>query len=341
MTGRVLVTGGSGFLAEWQIAKLLRAGYEVRTTLRDLARADEVRTAVAREGVAADCLSFVRSDLSHDTGWDEAARGCDFVLHVASPFPVAQPTNPDDLIVPARDGALRVLRAAVAAKVKRVVMTSSSSALSDPPGRRRLVPLTEDHWTDPEVRGTTPYVKSKVLAERAAWDFIKANPGGPELVVVLPTVIIGPELSPDLSASVQAVRRLLTGDMAGIPRLGFPVVDVRDIADLRTLAMTRVEAAGERIAGSGKFAWLADAAAILRRHLGKAAEKVPTCTVPNILVRLIWLRDPGLRSVVHELNQERVVSSEKAKRLLGWAPRPFEESPLDCARSLLELRLAP
>jgi dihydroflavonol-4-reductase len=341
MADRVLVTGGSGYLAEWQIVKLLQAGYDVRATLRDLARADEVRAALAREVLADDRLSFAQADLLRDAGWDEAVRGCDFVLHIASPFPIAQPANPDDLVVPARDGALRVLRAAVAAKIKRVVMTSSSSALSDPPIKRRPVPLTEEYWTDPEIHGTTPYVKSKVLAERAAWDFMKASGGSTEFVVVLPTTIIGPVLSPDLAASVQAVRRLLTGDMPGIPRLGFPFVDVRDVADLQMMAMTRSEAVGQRITTGGTFLWLADAAAALRRNLGKAAGKVPTRTIPSILVRLISLRDPGLRSVARELNQERVVSSEKARRLLGWKTRPIEDSLLDCARSLIALQLVP
>lgn len=340
MADRVLVTGGSGFLAEWQIVKLLRAGYDVRATLRDLARADEVRTAVTREIIPADRLSFVQADLLRDAGWNEAVSGCRFVQHIASPFPAGQPENPDDLIVPARDGALRVLRAAVAAKVERVVMTSSSSALSDPSGRRP-VPLTEAHWTDPDARGITPYVKSKVLSERAAWDFMKANGGGTEFSVVVPTTIIGPVLSPDLSASVQAVRRLMTGDMAGIPRLGFPFVDVRDIADLQVLAMIRSEGAGQRITGGGTFTWLADAAAILRRRLGEVAANVPTRTVPSIVVRLMSLRDPVLRSVVRELNQERIVSSAKAQRLFGWTARPVEESLIDCARSLTALGLAP
>ena len=335
MSERVLVTGGSGHLAEWQIVKLLQAGYEVRASLRDLSRADEVRAAVGREVAPGERLSFVQADLLRDAGW--AVAGCAFVLHLASPFPVAQPANADDLIVPARDGALRVLRAAVAAKVRRIVLTSSSSALSDPPGRRP-VPLTEAHWTDPEKPGTTPYVQSKVLAERAAWAFMQTG-SGTEFAVVAPTTIIGPALSPDLSASVQGVRRLLAGDMPGIPRLGFPFVDVRDVADLQLRAMTRPAAAGQRIAGAGAFTWLADAAAILRRRLGKAAAKVPTRSVPSILVRLMSLRDPGLRSVVRELGQERVISSEKARRLLGWTARPVEESLIECARSLMALGL--
>jgi dihydroflavonol-4-reductase len=314
MADTVLVTGGSGYLAERQIVKLLRAGYDVRATLRNLTRADEVCTAIAREVIPGDRLSFIEADLLRDEGWDEAVSGCNFVLHLASPFPIAQPANPDDLVVPARDGALRVLRAACAGNVKRVVMTSSSSTLSNPPGKRRPVPFTEEHWTDPDVRGTTPYVKSKILAERAVLDFIKASRGSTEFAVVVPATIIGPVLSTDLSASVQAVRRLLAGDMLGIPQLGFSFVDVRDVADLQMLAMTRTEAAGQRITGGGTFTWLADAAAVLRHGLGKAADRVPSRTVPSFLVRLMSLRDPGLRSVVHELNQERVISSEKALR---------------------------
>jgi dihydroflavonol-4-reductase len=341
MSERVLVTGGSGFLAGWQIVRLIQAGFEVRATLRDPSRATEVRRAVEREVATGERLSFVEADLRRDNGWSEAVRGCCFVLHIASPFPSAQPKNPDELIIPARDGALRVLRAAVAAKVRRVVMTSSSTALADPPEPRRPVPLTEEHWTDANAPGATPYVKSKVLSERAAWDFMKQRGGETQFAVVVPTMIIGPVLSPDLSASVQAVRRLLTGDMAGVPRLGFAFVDVRDIADLQMLAMTRPEAAGQRIAGAGDFTWLADAGSMLRRRLGSDAAKVPTRAAPDLLVRLMSLVDPGLRSVVRELNQTRIVSSEKARRLFGWMARPVEESLTDCARSLIAIGLAP
>jgi dihydroflavonol-4-reductase len=340
MAERVMVTGGSGFLAQWQIVRLLQAGYEVRASLRDMAGAKAARAAVEREVVAEGRLAFVEADLGRDEGWPEAARGCRFVLHIASPFPAVQPKDPDELIVPGRDGALRVLRAAVAAGVARVVMTSSSVALSDPPGERP-VPLTEAHWTDADAAGATPYVQSKVKSERAAWELMRAQGSDTQFAVVAPATLIGPLLSPRISPSVQAVRRLLAGDMPGLPRLGFPFVDVRDIADLQLLAMTRPEAAGERIAGAGPFTWLADAAAILRRRLGDAAQRVPTRKLPDFLVRAAALVDPELRSVVRELGRARTISSDKARRLFGWTPRPVEDSLVDCARSLIALGLAP
>jgi dihydroflavonol-4-reductase len=340
MAERVLVTGGSGFLAQWQIVRLLQAGYDVRATLRDMAGAAAARAAVEREAAAGERFGFVEADLRCDPGWSDAVRGCRYVLHIASPFPAAQPKNPDELIAPARNGARRVLRAAVAAEVARVVMTSSSAALSDPPGERPE-PLTEAQWTNPDAAGTTPYVKSKVLAERAAWEFMRVQEGETRLAVVVPTTLIGPVLSPRISPSVQAVRRLLAGDMPGVPRLGFPFVDVRDIADLQMLAMTRPEAAGERIAGAGRFTWLADAAAILRRRLGGDAARVPTRKVPDLLVRAMSLVDPELRSVVCELGRTRNISSEKACRLFGWTPRPVEDSLIDCARSLIAFGLLP
>jgi dihydroflavonol-4-reductase len=339
MAERVLVTGGSGFLAQWQIVRLLEAGYEVRATLRDMAGAAAARAAIEHLAVAGERLVFVEADLGRDEGWEDAVRGCRWVLHIASPFPLAQPKDPDELIVPARDGALRVLRAASAAGAARVVMTSSSAALSNPPGPRP-VPLTEDHWTDPDAAGATPYVKSKVLAERAAWAFMRKQGGPIEFAVVVPATLIGPVLSPRISPSVEVVRRLLAGAMPGLPRLGFPFVDVRDVAQLQMLAMTRPEAAGERIAGAGPFTWLADAAAILRRRLGGDAARVPTRKLPDLLVRTAALADRGLRSVVHELGETRTISSEKARRLFGWTPRPIEDSLVDCARSLLAFGLA-
>src|ERR1700733_11123729 len=243
---KVLVTGGSGFIGSHAIVQLLAAGYQVRTTVRDLKREGDVRAMLRNGGVEPDGrLSFVTANLTSDTGWAEAVAGCEYVLHVASPLPPAVPKHEDELIVPARDGALRVLRAARDAGVKRVVLTSSFAAVGygHPPSDR---PFSEKDWTDPNGPDVGPYVKSKTLAERAAWDFIAREGGSLELSVVNPVGVFGPVLGPDFSPSIQIVQRLMDGAVPGCPRLSFGVVDVRDVADLHLRAMTDPAAQGER-----------------------------------------------------------------------------------------------
>jgi len=329
----VLVTGGSGFLGGWCVVELLRRGYRVRATVRDLAREAEVRAAVGSEVSADDRLSVIAADLRADEGWEEAVRGCDFVLHVASPFPPAQPKDPDELIVPAREGTLRVLRAALAAGVGRVVVTSSVAAVSGgaKPGG---APLDEDDWTDLANQSLSPYVRSKTIAERAAWELVEGAGERERLAVVNPGAIIGPLLSDDGSFSLELVERLLKGT-PGIPRIGFSIVDVRDVADLQIRAMTAPEAGGERFVAVGQFRWMSEVAETLRDNLGDEAAKVPTRKVPDLLVKGMGLFDPGVRSIVNQLGKKLTYSSAKAERLLDWSPRPAEESVLDCARSLI------
>jgi dihydroflavonol-4-reductase len=329
----VLVTGGSGYLGGWCVIELLRRGYTVRTTVRSLSREPQVRATVGYEVDPGDRLTVLAADLTSDEGWPAAVEGCDYVLHVASPFPPAQPKDADELIVPAREGTLRVLRASLDAGVKRVVVTSSVAAirLSDGAAAR---PLDETDWTDPDSPGLTPYVRSKTIAERAAWDLVRGRGEEDRLSVVNPGAIIGPVLNDDLSYSLQAVQRLLEG-MPGMPRLGFSLVDVRDVADLELKAMTAPEAGGERFIASTQFLWMAEIGEVLRERLGEAASKVPTRTIPNLLVRAMALFDPGIRSVVGQLGKRSELSSEKARDSLGWAPRPIEDTIAETGESLI------
>jgi len=333
----VLVTGGSGFLGGWCLVELLQRGYGARTTVRDLARESEVRAAVGTQVDARDRLDVVAADLTKDDGWADAVAGCDYVLHVASPFPPAQPKDPDELIVPARDGTLRVLRASLAAGVKRIVLTSSVAAVRSPgPGSvANGRELTEDDWNDPDNPYSTPYTRSKTIAERAAWDFMRAEGAEDRLVTVQPGAIIGPVLGRDRSYSLQAVERMLTGKMPGLPRLGFSFIDVRDVAALEVGAMTAPEAGGQRLIAASTFLWFSDVATILREQLGPDARKVPRRGVPDFVVRVLARFDPELRSIVGELGHRTTYSVENARRRVGWTPRPMQETIVDCAHSLL------
>jgi dihydroflavonol-4-reductase len=335
----VLVTGGSGFVGSHVILQLLNAGYDVRTTVRLLPREAGVRRLLAGAGAHIEGrLAFVAADLERDDGWAEAVAGCEYVMHVASPIPAAAPKTEDELIIPARDGTLRVLRAARDARVTRVVMTSSCGAIyyGHAP---QLEPFDETSWTN--IHGEmSAYVRSKAIAERAAWDFIAAEGGTLELSVVNPAGIFGPVLGPDASSSVQLITRLLNG-MPGCPRIYFSVVDVRDVADLHLRAMTHPAANGERfIAVSGDIMSMLAIAKILRTRLGDAAKKVPTRELPNWLVRFAARFDRTLRPLLPLLDNTRRATSAKAERVLGWKPRSPEDALVATAESLIEFGIA-
>ncbi|HEX7059049.1 MAG TPA: aldehyde reductase [Solirubrobacterales bacterium] len=328
----VLVTGGSGFLGGWCVLELLRSGYRVRTTVRDASREPEIRAGLGPEGDA-EHLSVHVADLNNDAHWEHAVEGCDYVLHVASPFPPRQPKDPDELIVPAREGTLRVLRTSLDAGVRRIVLTSSVAAVRNVSGQPST-PLTEESWTDADNLSLTPYTRSKTIAERAAWDLVAERGETEKLAVVNPGAILGPLLHGGRSYSLEAIQRLLNG-MPGVPRIGFSFVDVRDVADLHLKAMTASGAGGERFIAVARFLWMAEVAAILRDRLGEGAAKVPKRTVPNLAVRAMGLFDPSIRSITGDLGKKIELSSEKAKDRLGWSPRPVEETIVDCAESLL------
>jgi nucleoside-diphosphate-sugar epimerase len=336
----VLVTGGSGFIGSHCILQLLAAGHRVRTTVRNLKREGDVRSMLKVGGAdPGDRLSFVAADLEADAGWAEAVAGCDYVLHVASPFPATIPKNEDDLIVPAREGALRVLRASRDAGVKRVVLTSSFAAVGY--GHKpQNAPFDETSWTNPDGDDVAPYVKSKTLSERAAWEFIAKEGGNLELSVVNPVGVFGPVLGPDYSTSILLLQRLLDGAMPGCPRLYFGVVDVRDVADLHLRAMTHPAAKGERfLSVAGDFMTILEIARVLKARLGATAKRVPTLQLPNWLVRLAAIRDPAVRQIVPELGKVKNATNEKARRVLGWSPRSNEEALVATAESLARLGL--
>ena len=333
----VLVTGGSGFVGGHCILQLLNAGYAVRTSIRSLSRKQDVIEMLRKGGANnLESLSFAEADLTGDNGWNEAVKGCVFVLHVATPISLEIPKHEDEVIRPAVDGTIRVLRASKRNGVKRVVFTSSFAAIGygNFPGDR---PFTEDDWSNPNDRSLSAYVRSKGLAERAAWDFMK-NEGGPmELAVVNPMAIFGPLLGSQLSSGHQILKQLLDGTMKACPKIDLGIVDVRDVADLHLRVMTHPKAAGQRfLALAGGVMSFHQIAMTLRKHLGKEASKVTTWEVPDWLVRLSAPFSVKARQVVPMLGQVRNASNEKARTILGWTARSNEEAVLAAARSILQ-----
>ena len=333
MAGTVFVSGGSGYIAGFLIRQLIDAGWSVHTSIRDLAKESAVRATLAVDNSK---LKFFAADLTSDAGWAEAMAGCSHVAHVASPLPTDAPKHEDELIVPARDGALRALKAAKAAGVKRFVMTSSMAAIAYGHGRSKSV-FTEADWTDPTSPDAYAYVRSKTIAERAARDWVAAEGGDMEFVTVNPSLVLGPLQSGDFSTSLEAIKKLLEGSMPGMPNLGFGIVDVRDVADMHVRCLTAPNMAGERFICSGPFLMLDEVAAILREGLGPQARKVPKLKLPNWLVRIAARFDPVIGQVIGELGKRRESPPIHAREVLGWVPRPVEESILDTARDMIRL----
>ena len=335
----VLVTGGSGYIAGWMIVHLLELGYRVRTTVRSHSRESTVRTAVAGQVDLEDRLSFSVADLLNDDGWSDAVGGCNYVIHVASPMGQGEPKA--DLLRPAREGAIRVLKAARHAGVRRVVLTSSTVAAKPSPkrGEDLSAATNESTWTDPEEKGLSAYARSKTLAERAAWEFAEQTTGTLEMTTILPGMVLGPVMTGTVSGSVELISRMLTGKVPALPRIGFSVVDVRDLAALHVQAMRAPEAAGQRFLGVGDFLWMEDMAKLLRDNLGQQASKVPIRRLPDFILRLAAVFQYEARFMAPMLGQRTHFDVSKAATLLDWHPRPASEVVLACASDLIRQHL--
>ncbi|TCC50892.1 NAD-dependent epimerase/dehydratase family protein [Kribbella capetownensis] len=333
MTETVLVTGGTGYVGGWAIVALLGRGYDVRTTVRAASKEQSVREAMGER------VGFAIADLMKDDGWDAAMAGVDYVLHVASPLGDQSAKDPDALIVPARDGALRVLRAATRAGVKRVVMTSAANAAS--PESYTAEGVTDETLWTVDSSSLPAYRRSKTLAEKAVWDFMAGYDGPTELTTVLPGAVFGPILTAHNVGTTQIIQRMLMGKMPGTPKIGLEVVDVRDLVELHLRAMVAPEAAGQRFLGTGEFVWMREIAAALKDALGPQAAKVPTRQLPNFMVRLAAITDPSLRAITISLGRRNRHTTAKAERVLGWKARPAAQTVVECAESLIAHGVVP
>lgn len=333
MAGTVLVTGGTGYIAGEVIDQLLVRGWTVRTTVRSKAKSEpKLRS---RWPEAGDRLAVFDAELMSDAGWGEAMAGCSHVAHLASPIAASVPKHEDEMIVPAREGTLRALRFAKAAGVRRFVQTSSMAAIAY--GRsEKVYTVTEKDWTDVSHPDVYPYIKSKTIAERAARNWVAAEGGDMEFVSVNPSMVLGPVHDADFSPSVEAVKQVLDGSMPMAPDLGFAVVDTRDCADLHVRCLETPGLANERFIASGRFVKILEMAQILRDRLpAEQTRKTPRRQMPNWMVSVLALFNPGVRSIKAEVGKTRNVDASHARERLGWETRPVEQSIVDCARSLI------
>ncbi|MEO0339626.1 MAG: aldehyde reductase [Bacteroidota bacterium] len=333
----VLVTGGTGFLGSHCIFQLLKQGYRVRTTVRNIAKKETLIQTLEESGTKMiEHLSFVEADLNQDKNWKEAAKHADYILHVASPFPAKMPKDEKVLLTPAVEGTLRVLKAASEMGVKRVVLTSSFAAIgySQKASKEQI---TEEDWTDPNNRKISSYTKSKTLAERAAWEFIRANHTDLELSTICPRFILGPSLGNRFTTSLSVLGDLFNGTMRAFPNVSYGIIDVRDVADLHIRAMTNSNANNQRfIASSGHPMTFKEIALFLRQELGQEGKRISTKVYPNWLVRLAALFYPAAKGVVPNLGKTLISKNDKAINLLGWNPRSREEAILASIQSIMK-----
>ena len=340
MSDTVLVTGGTGFVGARCVLQLLEKGYNVKTSMRSLERKNEA-IKMLKFGVITsfDNLEFIEADLTKDANWDEAVKGCEYVLHVASPIFLRVPKDENEMIVPAVDGTIRILKAAGNAGVKRVVMTSNFGAVGYSHKDTTKI-ITEESWTDPNEKGLSAYNKSKVMAERAAWDYIQKEGGSLELSVINPMGIFGPSLGPELSSGFELLKRVLDGSMRAVPNITLGIVDVRDVADLHIRAMTNPAAKGQRfLALAGGIMSLPQIAVLLKNKLGDKARNVSTRRLPDWMVHIAAIFSPTAKNIVPQLGRYRNASNEKAKTILGWQPRSNQEAILATAESLFRFGL--
>ena len=341
MSDLVLVTGATGFIAQHCILQLLEAGYAVRGTTRSAGRTEEIAAVLspalsddARARLATD-LTVVAADLTSDVGWDDAVAGCRFVLHVASPIPRVPPKHDDELIVPARDGVLRVLRAANAAGVERVVLTSSIAAVLYGVDRDRV--FDESSWSNVDDPRIGAYEKSKTVAERAAWDFIDSlgADARTELVTINPGLVLGPLLSSDWGTSGELVKKILDRDFPAIPDLHYATVDVRDVASAHVTAMTTPGIAGQRFICAERDHSMREVARILADHLGDQGFKVPTGNLPGFALKVFALWDRTARLALNDLGVRQDLDTTRIRETLHWTPRDLKEMTIAMADSMI------
>ncbi|SHG53878.1 SDR family oxidoreductase [Flavobacterium johnsoniae] len=334
---KVLVTGGTGFVAIHSILQLLNRGYQVRTTVRSLNSRDKIFEMLKNGGITDfSQLEFIKTDLTSDKNWNEAMIGCQYVLHIASPIFLRLPKNEDEMIRPAVDGTLRVLKAARDCGVKRVVMTSNFGAVGYSHKDKNSL-ITEESWTNPNEKGLSTYNKSKVLAEKAAWDFIEKEGGALELSVINPMGIFGPSLNEDLSSGFELLKKLLDGSLKAIPDIRLGIVDVRDVAELHILAMEKPQAKGERfLALSGGTMSLIEIVKLLKEKMPYVTTKAPTKSLPTFIIRLSSIFNDQAKAILPLVGINRNASNKKAKTILGWGPRTNEEAVTASVISLIK-----
>jgi nucleoside-diphosphate-sugar epimerase len=341
MADQVLVTGISGFIAKRVALDLLNAGYAVRGTVRSLASGDKVKATLASAGADTSRLSFAEADLTSDAGWANAVKGCRYVQHIASPFPLDVPKDRESLVPAAREGTLRVLDLALKAGVERIVLTSSTVAMMYRPNRPAELSFGENDWSDPEWSALSAYIVSKIRAEKAAWELMKKHGAEKKLTVVNPGFVLGPSLDEDIGTSLQVLELFLKRKYPAIPQTEFPTVDVRDLSELHVKAMTSLTTGGRRLLGCADTLSMPEMASILRSELGKAGKRVPKMVLPDFVIRLMAKFDPSMKNLIPDIGCKPIADAAYVTALTGVKFRSSREAVIATGESLVKLGIVP
>jgi len=337
MNETVLITGISGFIAKHVALDLLKAGYTVRGTVRREAKAEAVRETLAKAGAPTDKLSFVVADLGAPEGWDEAVEGADYIQHIASPFPLQQPRDREALVPAARDGAVRVFELGLGAGAKRIVVTSSMVAMTYWANRPSPVTIEENSWTDPDWSALSAYIVSKTRAEKALWERAETLDAENRLAVVNPGFVLGPTLDATLGTSIEVIKLFMTGAYPAVPKVHYPVVDVRDLAQIHVRAMESEDCGGRRLMATGETLSMLEMAKTLRAACPDFAKKIPTRELPNFMVKLVSNFDRSLKAVIPDLGVVPNPKNSYVTDLTGVTFRPSREAVADAGTSLIEV----
>lgn len=336
MSETVLVTGISGYIAGHVARGLLEQGYAVRGTVRSKAKSETVKAELGASGANIKKLSFAVCDLESEDGWEDAAKNCDYIQHLASPFPMEQPSDREALVPAARAGTQRVLAAGFAAGVKRIVMTSSLVSMIGKPGKGAHMLVTEESWTDPDWRKLTAYAVSKTRAELSAWEYAKVQGFEDRLTVINPGFVLGPALGKTYGTSLQFIEQMFAGEFPRVPKAAFPIVDVRDVAQLHIASMTEKKCAGRRMIGAGDTLWLTEIADIARQAHPQKGRKLPKGDLPNFIVRIAALFDDRIKGAIADLGTFHEVDNDYVTALTGVKFRAAKESIIDSCAYLIE-----
>lgn len=336
MNELVLVTGISGYIARHVARELLVRGYQVRGTVRSMGKADAVKRDLANAGADTSQLTFIEADLESDNNWDEAVKGCSFIQHIASPFPLEQPADREALVPAARAGAQRVLAAGFAQNVKRIVMTSSMVSMMGKPGKGAEMTVTEDDWTQPTWRLLTAYAVSKTKAELSAWEYAKVQGFESKLTVINPGFVLGPAIGPSFGASLNLIQQMMAGEFSRAPKVAYPIVDVRDVAELHLEAMIKQKAKGRRLIAASNTLWMKDISAVVRENFPVEGKKTPKGEIPNFIVRIVSLFDDRIKAVIPDLGTFHTADGGYVSEITGVKFRPAEESIVDSVQFLID-----
>lgn len=335
MTDTVLVTGLSGFIASHVTRRLLDQGYAVRGTVRDKAKGARIVDALATDGADVSKLELVEADLGADAGWADAVKDCRYIQHIASPFPLEAPSDREALVPEARAGAQRVLEHGFSAGADRIVMTSSMVSMIGQPGRGADMVVTESDWSDPDWNPLTAYPVSKTRAEKSAWAYAKAQKVENRLTTVCPGLVFGPDPYENGGASLALIKAMFEGEFPRVPKIAYPIVDVRDCAAIHVKAMTAANAGGRRLMSASNTLWFGEIAAMLRKAYPDA-KKLPKGEFPNFMVRLVGLFDDRVKGVIPDLGVFHIADADYVTNITQVVPRPASEAALASAKSLIE-----